>query len=108
MFFKDAEEFKQTNGYTIDGTWYPRVTKILEIKSKSGLDAFFKELDSYAAVEEVKVRSAAEGTMVHEAVQGLLTGGTAEIPNEIAPAVEMFRRFNDTRGIVFHKEYVER
>ena len=108
MYYKDAAEFKQHNGYEIDGTWYPRVTKILEIKSKPGLDVFFKEMDSYASVEEVKNKSALEGTMVHEAVQGLLTGCDVTIPEEIAPAVHEFQRFNETKGIVFHKEYVER
>lgn len=108
MYYKDAAEFKQLNGYEIDGTWYPRVTKILEIKSKPGLDVFFKEMDSYASVEEVKNKSALEGTMVHETVQGLLTGSDIAIPEEIAPAVHEFQRFNETKGIVFHKEYVER
>ncbi|MEK7083567.1 MAG: hypothetical protein AAB972_05320 [Patescibacteria group bacterium] len=108
MFYTDALEFKQANGYVIDGTWYPRVTKILEVKSKSGLEIFFKEMDSYASVEEVKNRSALEGSMVHAAVQNLLTGKAADIPEEIMPAVRGFQRFNETRGIVFHKEYVER
>ena len=108
MWYKDETEFKALNGYEIDGIWYPRVTKILEIKSKPGLDVFFKEMDSYASVEEVKNRSALEGTMVHEAVQSLLTGQRPEIPEEIAPAVNEFMRFNEKKGIVFHKEYVER
>lgn len=108
MFYKDAEDFKQTNGYVIDGTWYPRVTKILEVKSKPGLEVFFKEMDSYTLVEEVKTRSAIEGSMVHTAVQNLLTGNTTDIPGEIMPAVAAFISFNKTQGIVFHKEYVER
>ncbi len=108
MFYKDTEEFKQVNGYTIEDIWYPRVTKILEIKSKSGLDTFFKEMDSYASVEAVKAQSAREGSMVHTAVQNLLTGETADIPVEISPAIETFQRFNEVRKIIFHKEYVER
>ncbi len=108
MYYQNEEEFKNLSGYTIDGSWYPRVTKILEIKSKTGLDSFFKELDSYAAVEEVKVRSAAEGTLVHEAIQGLLTGEQVDIPEIIMPAVASFQHFNKEKGIVFHKEYVER
>lgn len=108
MWYKDAEEFKSANGYEIDGIWYPRVTKILEIKSKPALEAFFKEVESYAEVQEVKNKSAAEGTLVHEAIQGMLTGEPVEVSPEIAPAVEEFERFNKTRGIIFHKEYVER
>ena len=108
MWYNNQQEFKSAHGYEIDDMWYPRVTKILEVKSKSGLDAFFKELDSYASVEEVKIRSAAEGTIVHEVVQGLLTGETVDIPQEISPAIDAFQHFNKTRGIIFHKEYVER
>ena len=108
MWYNNETEFKALNGYEIDGTWYPRVTKILEIKSKPGLEIFFKEMDSYASVEEVKNRSALEGTMVHAAVQGLLTGEMVDIPAEIAPSVNTFQEFNKRRGIVFHKEYVER
>lgn len=108
MFYIDAAEFKKANGYVINSTWYPRVTKILEVKSKSGLEIFFKEMDSYASVEEVKNRSALEGSLVHAAVQNLLIGEAADIPEEIQPAVNGFQQFNETRGIVFHKEYVER
>lgn len=108
MYYTNAEEFKNLNGYVIDDIWYPRVTKILEIKSKPGLEVFFREVGDYASVEEIKNRSAEEGSMVHAVVQGLLTGQENSIPKEIAPAVETFQRFNETRHIVFHKEYVER
>lgn len=108
MFYKDKEEFKQINGYIINDTWYPRVTKILDIKSKPGLEAFFQEMDSYALAEEVKNKSALEGSLVHTAVQNLLIGEPVQIPDEITPAIEGFQRFNDKRGIVFHKEYIER
>ena len=53
MRYKDSEEFKTINGYTIDGIWYPRVTKILDIKSKPALDGFFKEMENYALAEDV-------------------------------------------------------
>ncbi len=108
MFYKDAQEFKETNGYVIDDIWYPRVTRILEVKSKPGLEIFFKEMDSYASVEEVKSRSALEGSMVHAAVQNLFIGESADVPKEIIPSVERFQRFNEERGIIFHKEYIER
>lgn len=108
MFYKDAEDFKQTNGYSIDGTWYPRVTKILDIKSKPALESFFKEIDSYALAEDIKSQSALEGSIVHTAIQNLLIGNDSDVPEEIMPAVTAFQSFNEIRGIVFHKEYVER
>ena len=54
MWHKDETEFKSVNGYDVDGIWYPRVTKILEIKSKPALENFFKEMESYARADEVK------------------------------------------------------
>ena len=33
--YKDANDFKEKSGYTIDGVWYPRVTKIVTIKVKA-------------------------------------------------------------------------
>ncbi len=57
MWFKNSNEFQETMGYQLDDGWYPRVTKILEVKNKSGLDSFFKEMESYSAVQEVKNKS---------------------------------------------------
>ncbi len=108
MYYASAGEFKEVNGYEIDGVWYPRVTKILEIKSKPGLEVFFKEVGDYASVEEIKNRSAEQGSLVHAAIQDFLTGKNANVPEEISPGVDAFKRFNKTRNIVFHKEYVER
>jgi len=108
MWYKDETEFKITNGYEIGGLWYPRVTKILEIKSKPALESFFKEVESYASAEAIKNKSAAEGSLVHATIQNLLTGVLQEIPEEIRPAVETFQEFNESRKIVFHKEFVER
>ena len=108
MWFKGAEEFKETMGYHLDDGWYPRVTKILEVKNKSGLDQFFKEMESYAAVQEVKTRSAEEGSLVHEIIQGHMTGKLAEVPAEMAHVVDAFDLFNKKHGIIFYEEFVER
>ncbi|MBI3420605.1 MAG: hypothetical protein HY006_00935 [Candidatus Sungbacteria bacterium] len=108
MWYKDGTEFKSVNGYDVDGAWYPRVTKILEIKSKPALDVFFKEMGSYASAEEVKNKSAQEGTLMHEAVQQLLVGEEKEISQEVRPGVAAFQIFNEERKIVFHPEFVER
>lgn len=108
MRYKDAEEFKAGNGYVVEGIWYPRVTKILEIKSKPALDNFFKEMGSFESAESVKNKSAAEGTLVHETVQKVAIGESVSIPQEIAPAVEAFENFNKERKIFFHPEFIER
>lgn len=108
MRYKDAAEFKLLNGYEINGTWYPRVTKILDIKAKPGLDNFFREVGSFASAEDVKQKSAAHGTLVHEAVQKLATGVAHDVPEEIRPAAEAFEKFNTERKIFFYPEFIEK
>lgn len=108
MWFSGAEEFKKIMGHEIEGVWYPRVTKILDIKSKPALDKFFQEMGSYASAEEVKTKSAEEGSRVHEVAQKLLTGQDAEIPQEMAPAMEALLEFNKEKGMTFYPEFVER
>ncbi len=110
MWYQNETEFKSLNGYDVDGIWYPRVTKILEIKSKPALENFFKEMESYARADEVKNKSAAEGTLMHETIQNLLTGThpPRRIPAEVEPGVAAFQKFNDQRKIEFHPEFVER
>jgi len=108
MRYENAEHFKKENGYEMGGAWYPRVTMILEVKAKPGLQVFFKEMGSFDAAEDVKNKSAEEGSAVHEAVQKLLVGKKVAVPKDIEPAVNKFLEFNQLRQIYFHPEYVER
>src|SRR3989344_3534671 len=108
MWFKSPDEFKKTSGHEVNGTWYPRVTKILDVKAKPAITAFLKEMESFAAAEEVKNKSAEEGTLVHEVVQGLAVGKQMEVPESVRPAAEAFVAFNKNRGIQFHPAFIER
>jgi len=107
-WYRNAEHFKGVSGHEVEGVWYPRVTKILDVKSKPALDYFFKEMESYAAAESVKNKSAEEGTLLHKTVQGLMVGEPVEVPKEIEPAVSAFQKFNEERGIFFHPEFIEK
>lgn len=108
MWFRDAEHFKSISGHEVNGVWYPRVTKILDVKSKPALEFFLKEMESYSAAEDVKNKSAEEGSLVHEIVQKVAVGEEVEIPKEIEPAVLGFKEFSEERNIVFHPEFIER
>ena len=108
MWYKDAESFKKAAGHEVGSVWYPRVTKILDVKAKPALDIFFKEMGSYKAAEEVKMKSAEEGTKVHEIVQALAVGKDIEITDKTKPVAEAFSEFNKTANIVFHPEFIER
>src|SRR3989344_8045037 len=108
MRYDNAEHFKKENGYEVGGTWYPRVTRILEVKAKPGLQVFFKEMGSFDAAEDVKNKSAEEGTLVHETVQKIAVGERIEIPKKIEPAVTAFQKFQDEKQIFFYPEFIER
>jgi hypothetical protein len=106
--FKDLTDFKEQCGYTIDGAWYPRVTKIVGIKAKPALYYYYGEAKSYRAAQAATERSAQEGTLLHEAVEGILLGKNPDIPKEIAPAVASFREFFEKNNIGVTSELVER
>ena len=106
--YKDETEFKEKSGYTIDGVWYPRVTKIVSIKSKPALYRYYGEAASYKAAQDITEQSAKEGTMLHEAVEGLLLGKDPEIPSQVAPAVKAFLEFFDKNNIQVTPDLVER
>ncbi len=106
--YKDLDEFKEKSGYTIDGVWYPRVTKIVSIKAKPALYRYYGEAASYKAAQDITEQSAKEGTAIHEAVEGLLLGKSPEIAAEIAPAVRAFQEFAEKTNIQTSAELVER
>ncbi len=106
--FISVDDFKEQSGYTIDDLWYPRVTKIVSIKSKPALLRFYAEAASYKAAQAITQKSAEEGTMLHEAVEALLLGKNPDVPPLIAPAVRAFREFWERRGIQTKPELVER
>ncbi len=106
--FKNSTDFKEQCGYTIDDVWYPRVTKIVSIKSKPALYYYYGEAKSYKAAQDATEQSAKEGTMIHEAVEGLLLGKNPEIPEQIAPAVKSFWEFFQKNNIQVTPDRVER
>lgn len=108
MWYKNLSEFKEENGYDVDGVWYPRVTRILSVKAKPALENFFREMENYSSAEDVKNKSAAEGSLVHDAIQKLAVGEVVAVAPEIIPAVRAFQEFNETRGIAFHPEFIEK
>jgi hypothetical protein len=108
MFSLTPEKFKETNGYVIDGVWYPRVTSIIGIKSKPALYYFYAEMKNFKQGEDVKKQSAEEGTLLHETVESILLGKETEIDLSIRPAVEAFIKFKDEKNIQADAEWVEK
>lgn len=107
MRYESGEHFKGENGYDIEGAWYPRVTRILSIKSKPGLDVFLKEVGDYAAAEEIKQKSAAEGSLVHKTIEQIALKSGDLIPSGMEPVADAFEKFQQERGVLFHPDFVE-
>jgi len=108
MFYSNLEHFKGMSGYDVDGVWYPRVTKIVDIKSKPQLYKFYAEMNNFAASEAVKNKSADEGTKIHEVVEQILLGQSPTLDPEIAPAIEAFTDFFHQKHIQADPDYIEK
>ncbi|MDO8516356.1 MAG: hypothetical protein Q7S28_03840 [bacterium] len=106
--YKDVDAYKEQNGYIINGTWYPRVTKIVSIKAKPALMYFYGEAASYKAAKAITEKSAEEGTLIHEISEAMLLGKNPEIPLSVAPAIAAFADFMEMKNIQTMPEYVER
>lgn len=101
-------EFKEAHGYTVDEIWYPRVTSIVSIKAKPDLYRFYASLGSFERGEEIKQKSADEGTLVHETLESILLGKTVAIPPSIRPSVEAAMKFIDQNKIKADSQYIEK
>ena len=102
-WYTNVYSFKEGNGYTIDGIWYPRVTSIVSIKAKPALYMFYAGLPDYKTGEAIKSKSAEEGTMLHEAVEAILRKEPIVIPDQVKPATEAFLDFYKNNELIAHR-----
>ena len=106
--FKSEEDFKAQNGYDIEGLWYPRVTRIVDMKAKPALYRFYGDV-GFENGQRISQQSAQEGTAVHEAVERLLIGEKAgTVPLQIAPSIYAFLDFFRKNKIEVDPAHVER
>ena len=103
MWYSNVENFKNANGYTIDGIWYPRVPSIISIKAKPALYMYYAGLPDFKTGEAIKTKSAAEGTLLHETVEAILRKEPIVIPETIKPAVSAFMDFYSKNDVIAHK-----
>ncbi|MEK7574015.1 MAG: hypothetical protein AAB514_00580 [Patescibacteria group bacterium] len=108
MYYSNLEHFKSLSGYEIDGAWYPRVTKIIDIKAKPALYRFYAEMNNFSEGEAIKKQSASEGTLMHETIEQILIGQSPVIDPNIAPAVEAFLKLREEKNIQVDEQFVEK
>jgi hypothetical protein len=106
--FKNEDDFKTQCGYEIDGVWYPRVTRIVDMKAKPALYRFYGDV-GFENGQKISQRSAEEGTAVHAAVEARLTGRSlADMPAAIAPSIAAFEKFLATTDFEVNPEHIEK
>lgn len=108
MYYSNLEHFKGLSGYEIDGVWYPRVTKIIEIKAKPALYRFYAEMNNFSEGEAVKNKSADEGTKIHNAAEEFLAGRSPVLDVSIKPAMESFLKLLEEKNIQVDEEFIEK
>lgn len=64
------------HGYLIDGVAYPRVSSVLSVIAKPGLDAWRKKV-GFEAAERIVQEASAFGTLVHRACERVAVGESA-------------------------------
>jgi len=99
QWYSSVQNFKDANGYEIDGVWYPRVTSILSIKAKPALYMYYAGLPSYKAGEAIKKMSAEEGTLLHSTIEGILKKEPVVIPDALKPSIDAFLDFANNNDI---------
>ena len=107
-YYKTPEDFKEANGYEINGYWYPRVTKIVTIKAKPALYRYYGAASSFAAANAQTQKSAEEGTFIHNTIEKIFLGEETTIDPTIAPAITAFKNFLDKNNIQVSQEHIER
>ncbi|MDP3697379.1 MAG: hypothetical protein Q8R55_05165 [Candidatus Taylorbacteria bacterium] len=103
MWYSNIDNFKNANGYEIDGIWYPRVTAIVGIKAKPALYMYYAGLPDFKTGEAIKAKSAEEGTLIHETIEAILRRDPVVIPESIKPVISAFMDFYSKNDVVAHK-----
>src|SRR3989338_4361840 len=103
MWYSNKENFMNANGYEIDGIWYPRVTAIVGIKAKPALYMYYAGLPDFKTGEDIKNKSAEEGTLLHETVEAILRKEPIVIPDQVKPATEAFLDFYKKNELIAHR-----
>ncbi|MDP3880600.1 MAG: hypothetical protein Q8Q32_00240 [bacterium] len=105
--FKTEEEFKENCGYDIDGVWYPRVTRITDMKAKPALYRFYGSV-GFDRGREIANKSAEEGTLVHELAEQMLVGDLpVNVDERVAPSLNALWEFLQKNKVEVNPDHVE-
>ncbi|GIW66245.1 MAG: hypothetical protein KatS3mg095_0143 [Candidatus Parcubacteria bacterium] len=104
----NSEEFKKRHGYIIDGIWYPRVTSIVNIKSKPALYYFYAAAENFNEAQTKKRKAAYEGTIVHEILESIVRGKEIIVPPEFIGFKRGFESFLKNYSLITKADWIEK
>jgi len=93
------EEFKNQNGYEIEGFWLPRVTTIINVISKPGLLRYYAQHSSFMTAQNALNHAANWGTLTHKAIEKFLRNEKHRPDVKILPSVQAFRDWQDKNTV---------
>ncbi|MCS7183781.1 MAG: hypothetical protein NZ866_00305 [Patescibacteria group bacterium] len=103
-----SDEFKKRHGYLVDGIWYPRVTSIVDIKSKPALYYFYAAAENFTDAQNKKRKAAYEGTIVHEILEAIVRGKEIIVPPEFIGFKKGFESFLKNYSLITRAEWIEK
>lgn len=103
-----VQKFLKENGYFIEGSWYPRVTAICQIKSKPGLYKFYGKAKSFSEANQQKAKAADEGKVVHELIESFISKREVLVPPEYLGIRKAFESFLKEKSFFSHRDWIEK
>ncbi|MEK7673932.1 MAG: hypothetical protein AAB371_01925 [Patescibacteria group bacterium] len=108
MWINNSADFQKFCGYFLDGIWYPRVTSIVDIKSKPALYAFYAKADSFSDAKQQLKKAANEGTAVHQLIEDFITGKDLHVSEKYIGFQKGFEEFLRQYNFFVKKEWAEK
>ena len=108
MKYQNIDEFKKDQGYVIDNQWYPRVTKICDIKSKPGLYYFYAQAQDLNSANLLKQKAAGEGKIVHEIIESFISQRPIIVPEDYLGFKTAFEDFLKHHLFFSKYEWIEK
>ncbi len=108
MKYQNSEEFKKDQGYYVNNVWYPRVTKICEVKSKPALYYFYANAANMEEANLKKSKAAQEGKIIHEIIESYISHRPVIVPEEYLGIKQAFEDFLKNHSLFSKFEWLEK
>lgn len=108
MKYKNIEEFKKDQGYVINDAWYPRVTKICDVKNKPALYYFYAAASNFGEANKMKQQAASEGKIVHEIIESFISQKPIIAPEDYSGFHKAFSDFLKHHSFFSKYEWLEK